>query len=283
LASFASRKTFTSPYADQSYTFVLSGLPNAVSMVAYAIVLKKNSRGVVTSSKVAWGDGCSGKQITCVTSKGNDDNKKDDKEDKDKNKKEGNDDNGNNGNNDNGDDEGNHDSGCSSSCDNEELVGGSYFTYSSTACVIPPLPVPLPVPVQIVLVEPDICSNEMANFFGIHPAYGCEIAWDQPTVTVAGYTYTEAEARAIGNAPNGFLGLTQDSKYAFQRAATLVLSNTDYTASPTVGPAMKTILDWLSTKGKLSPSNLPTGNVLVKTQAVFLDTWITAHICTGRR
>jgi hypothetical protein len=133
------------------------------------------------------------------------------------------------------------------------------------------------------LVEPNICSEVIDRYFGIDPAYGVEIAWSQPTVTIAGYSYTEAEARAIAKAPDGLLGLCQDSKYAFQRAATLVLSKTDYNASPTVGPAMKTVVDWLSTKGKLTPSYLPTGNPVVKTQAVFLDTWISTHICPGRR
>jgi hypothetical protein len=158
---------------------------------------------------------------------------------------------------------------CGGSCQTD-LDGGKYFNYTSTSCNLQP---------TLPAAEPDyLCSMPVNNFFWVDPANPNGAYWRSPSVTVGGYTYTESEAKAIGNCADGNGGM-KDSKYAFMRVATLKLSNTEYALSPTLNPAVSTIETWLATTGKLSPTNLPSGNASVRTAQQTINTWIDTHGC----
>jgi len=131
--------------------------------------------------------------------------------------------------------------------------------------------------------EPEgLCSKAIPCFFGINPNYGTEVAWTDESVMVGGHSYTEAEARAIANAPD-VNGVCPDSKYALMRVATLKLSHTDWESSPTLNVNVTTLENYLSTCGKISPSHMPTGNAAARTAAVIVNTWIDDHNCPDRR
>jgi hypothetical protein len=42
------------------------------------------------------------------------------------------------------------------------------------------------------------------------------------------------------------------------------------------------IEDYLASKGKLAPNNLPTGNAQVRNAAKIIQTWISTHTCPER-
>ncbi len=128
----------------------------------------------------------------------------------------------------------------------------------------------------------EICSRPVMTYFGLHPSYDMIVPWDEPTVTVAGYTYTEEEARAIGNCTDEN-GTVRDSKYGFTRVATLKLSRAPYEMSASIAPAVEVIEAWLKEQGKLSAEHLPTGNAQVRNAAALISQWIDGHNCPERR
>ena len=138
----------------------------------------------------------------------------------------------------------------------------------------------------------DICSKPLKTYFD-STLNGVQIAWPSTgnitmsltgnvTVNVAGYSYTEAEGRAIYNTMNG--NNPAESRTAFIHIATLKLSGTNYSLDADLQAAVTTIENWLQTKGKLSPTNLPsTSNLAVKNASIFLDRWIKMYTCPDRR
>ena len=161
--------------------------------------------------------------------------------------------------------------------------------------------------------EEEICSKPV-NYYFDSTVNGADIAWPdvngsplelldslgQPVldllglpivignnngnVTVAGQNYTEAEGRAIYKTV--YTGATMpDSKNGFIQVAALKLSSTSLTQAkdPTVLMAVNTIEAWLAQKGKLSPTNLPTGNTAVRNAANYLSSWIKIYTCSDRR
>jgi hypothetical protein len=102
-------------------------------------------------------------------------------------------------------------------------------------------------------------------------------------VTIGGQNYTEAEGRAIFKTVTP--GVMPDSKNGFIHLATLRLSSTavNQAKDATLLMAVNTIETWLATKGKLSPTNLPTGNIAVRNAANFISTWIKIYTCSDRR
>lgn len=123
---------------------------------------------------------------------------------------------------------------------------------------------PTDPPVQEVL-----CSYSQGFYFGNKKA------WPAPTVEVAGYTYTESEARAIWGAKNGKGGIT-DSKKAFCQIVAIKLSGTTV---PEVLGYVAIAEAWLATVGKLSPSNLPSGNKDVSNAAGAISEFINGNHC----
>jgi len=155
--------------------------------------------------------------------------------------------------------------GCNGSKINNSGTGpwGTFMNYVGSGCTI-----------TAAMTEPvNICSNSVDTYFWVNPKNPTALTWREPA-TVAGYSYTEQEARAIANCYSD-----ADSKYAFMRAATIKLSNTDYGKSPILTSAMNTIEDWLKTKGKLSPTNLPSNNSTVRNAGSIIESWIASHLC----
>lgn len=161
--------------------------------------------------------------------------------------------------------------------DGDDCKGGKWATrFSFTGATCTPAP-----PAASTVPEPDICSQPIPNFFGVHSFYGYVYPWIEPQVTVGGFSYTEEEGRAIAGCVD-VNNEMKDAKYAFLRLATLKLSYTGYSLSPTLAPAVTTVETWLGTVGKLSPSNLPNANTNVKNAAVLINTFIDAHKCPDR-
>ncbi|HWJ91045.1 MAG TPA: hypothetical protein VNR87_08020 [Flavisolibacter sp.] len=216
---FPYTKTFTVPYVNQKYTFVIDNLPSAYVVAAHASLVKITSNGTQIDAQTGWGDGCTGKKIV------------------------------------------------------EQGSWGTFVNYVGSACTI----------AQAATENIELCSFPINNFFWIDQANPDAKYWRVPSVTVGGYSYTESEAKAISatgdNNSGPGSGNPQDSKFAFVRAATLKLSSTEYQKSPILAPAMDAIEGWLKTQGKLSPTNLPTGNATVKNAASLIDTWIQTHSC----
>jgi hypothetical protein len=101
--------------------------------------------------------------------------------------------------------------------------------------------------------------------------------WPANGVTVAGYNYTEAEAKAIWNATNK-RGLA-DSKKAFTQLVAIKLSSATITANATVWANVAIAENYLSTLNKLSPVYLPTGNSSASAAAGAIGNWINANHC----
>ena len=159
--------------------------------------------------------------------------------------------------------------GCTGKKITEQGNWGTFMNYVGAACTI-----------ASASSEPvNMCSNTVDTYFWVNPANPSALTWRNP-VTVAGFTYSEQEARAIANAAGTVTGEIPDSKYAFMRVATIKLSNTDYPSSPVLSGAIQTIEDWLKTQNKLSPSNMPTGNSVVRNAATMIDSWIITHTCS---
>jgi hypothetical protein len=115
------------------------------------------------------------------------------------------------------------------------------------------------------------CSYSQGLYFG------SSAPWPSPTVTVAGFVYTEAEGRAIWNTSN--MGGLKDSKKAFLQVASIRLSGANVLPAASVWAYVAICESWLSTLGKLSPANLPTGNAAVSTAAGNIGIWINDHHC----
>jgi hypothetical protein len=95
------------------------------------------------------------------------------------------------------------------------------------------------------------CTYSQGYYFGSpHP-------WAAPgTVTIAGFTYSEAEGRAIWDCSNA--GGIRDAKKGFTQVAALVLSGAYPTGNPSIDADVLTVVNWLATKGKLvACTNLP--------------------------
>ncbi len=141
---------------------------------------------------------------------------------------------------------------------------GTFMNYVDAGCTL-----------SAATLEPvNLCSNNVDTYFWVNPASPNSLTW-RTSVTVGGFTYNEQDSRAIANTIGD-----ADSKYAFMRVATIKLSNTKYELSPILSSSILTIEDWLSTKGKLDPNNLPTGNPQVRNAANIIDSWIASHLCS---
>jgi hypothetical protein len=91
------------------------------------------------------------------------------------------------------------------------------------------------------------------------------------TVTVAGWTYTMAEANAIWK--------MKGSKQApFTQAVALIKSNLPATSTVALGN-LQTIENFYTGKGKLSPTNMPTPTTAVANAAGAIGSWINIHHC----
>ena len=150
--------------------------------------------------------------------------------------------------------------------------------------------------------EEDICAKPV-NYFFDSTVNGADIAWPDVNgsgivldvlglpilgsgngnMTIGGHNYTEAEGRDIFNTVT--TGVMPDSKNGFIHLATLKLSYTSYAQAKdaTLLSAVATIESWLAAKGKLSPTNLPTGNASVRNASNYLATWIKIYTCSDRR
>lgn len=128
-------------------------------------------------------------------------------------------------------------------------------------------------------LDQEYCSYSQGYFFA------SPHLWPEPgTVEIGGYTYTEAEGRAIWNASNA--GGIPDSKKGFCQLAALKLSGG---VPPEMVPYADIIELWLSAQGKLSSTNLPdqvfnpgdftSEELKVKYAAGQISDWINANHC----
>lgn len=101
--------------------------------------------------------------------------------------------------------------------------------------------------------------------------------WPETGIKVAGYSYTKAEAIAIWNTSNA--GGIPDSKKGFLQVATIYLSGATVYHAASVWTDVAIVEDWLSTLGKLSPTNLPTGNSVVGSAAGRIGDWVDENHC----
>jgi hypothetical protein len=101
--------------------------------------------------------------------------------------------------------------------------------------------------------------------------------WSSSGVTVGGHTYSEAEGRAIWGTSNQ--GGIPDSKSGFHQVAAIKLSGSTVSPSASVWADVAIVEGWLSGLGKLSTSNLPTGNTAAKAAAGRIGDWINANHC----
>lgn len=118
-----------------------------------------------------------------------------------------------------------------------------------------------------------VCSFSQGYYFA------SPNAWPAPgTVTVAGFTYTEAQGRAIWNCSNA--GGIPDSKKGFTQVAALRLSNAYPTGNASIDADVVLIESWLASLGKLvACSNLPGGNSAVGAAAGRIGQWINENHC----
>ena len=101
--------------------------------------------------------------------------------------------------------------------------------------------------------------------------------WPELGITIGNYTYTKAQGLAIWNTSN--FGGIKDSKKGFQQVATILLSGQSVHPTATIWADVQLIINWLNTLGKLSPTNLPTGNAAVSAAAGRIGTWVNSHEC----
>lgn len=97
-------------------------------------------------------------------------------------------------------------------------------------------------------------------------------------VTIGGYNYTQAEGKAIWNTSNK--GGIKDSKAGFLQVAAIKLSGTNVAPTASVWADVAIVENYLSSVGKLSPTNLPTGDAAAKAAAGRIGDWIDQHHCT---
>jgi hypothetical protein len=162
--------------------------------------------------------------------------------------------------------------GCTGKKITDKGAWGTFVNYTGATCTL----------ASAANENTDICSRPSCTYFGIHPSYDMIVPWDIPSVEIGGINYFESEGRAIANTPD-VNGVMADSKACFMSLATLKLSGTDYTYSATLVPAAETIETWLASVGKLSPTNLPTGNSVARNASSLINQWINSHNCPERR
>lgn len=255
ICAFPYKKSYSSSYVQQ-YTFVLNNQPDNFTVAAHASVIKKQGNSY-KNEEDAWADGCSGNEIYSNNNSYGDnqiDPNCNDGDDDDRGKKDDN-------------DEDYYSDDCKAG------KWATSFNYVGAAC---------PAPAKPAVPEPDICSFPVSYFFGIHPVFGIATPWKESKVIVGGIEYTEAEGRAIAAISIPGTGSSKDAKDAFIDVATLKLSYTGYSLSPTIGPAVTNLDTWLSTLGKLSASNLPTGNASTRASITTIENFMKAHQCPDR-
>ncbi|MFM6976966.1 MAG: hypothetical protein ACKOW2_09000 [Sphingobacteriaceae bacterium] len=136
-------------------------------------------------------------------------------------------------------------------------TGCGTFVFSGFGCPIP--------------VVDNSCSLSQGYYFA-KP----DLVWAS-TVTVGGYTYTQAEGKAIWNTSNK--GGIKDSKAGFTQVTAIKLSSATISPSASVWVDVAIVENYLSGLGKLSPTNLPTGNLAAKEAAGRIGNWIDTHHC----
>ena len=80
--------------------------------------------------------------------------------------------------------------------------------------------------------------------------------WPTPSVTVAGYTYTQAEGYELGRFYNGTDGY-RDALFIMFQSASIKLSSNTVGRDASIWGDVTTIDTWLTGKGKISVSNAP--------------------------
>ncbi len=121
------------------------------------------------------------------------------------------------------------------------------------------------------IVEENSCSLSQGYYFA-KP----NLVW-AGTVTIGGYTYTQAEGQAIWNTSNR--GGIKDAKKGFLQVAAIKLSGSSVGPSASVWADVTIVENYLAGLGKLSPINLPTGNAAAKAAAGRIGEWIDNNHC----
>lgn len=98
------------------------------------------------------------------------------------------------------------------------------------------------------------------------------------SVSIGGYSYTQAEGKAIWNTSNK--GGIRDAKAGFLQVAAIKLSSSTISPSATVWADVAIVEAYLSGLGKLSPLNLPSGNASAKAAAGRIGDWIDLNHCS---
>jgi hypothetical protein len=122
------------------------------------------------------------------------------------------------------------------------------------------------------IVTPDEGCSLSQGYYFAKPG----LVWGT-TVTIGGYTYTQAEGVAIWNTSNK--GGIKDAKAGFLQVAAIKLSGSTVSPSASVWADVAIVEAYLSGLGKLSPGNLPTGNAAAKSAAGRIGDWIDLHHC----
>lgn len=114
------------------------------------------------------------------------------------------------------------------------------------------------------------CVYGTATFFGDFAS-----AWPSSTVTIGGYTYTQAEGNAI------YLNTFQASSYAFGYIVLIKLSGTVPPNAP-IQADVAVVEAWLATLGKLSPANQQAAPTSVQSSIDALYEYINSRFCNER-
>ncbi|MFM6976965.1 MAG: hypothetical protein ACKOW2_08995 [Sphingobacteriaceae bacterium] len=123
------------------------------------------------------------------------------------------------------------------------------------------------------IIDESSCSVKPGTYFA-KPDY----VW-RSTVTIGGFIYTQSEAKAIFETSNK--GGMRDSKIGFIYLVTLKLSESTISRNATVWTDASIVENYLSRLGKLSASNLPTGNNEARDAASRIGTWLDTHLCSN--
>lgn len=148
----------------------------------------------------------------------------------------------------------------------DSLVTGVYKSGQNTACgtfVFSGFGCPV--------IEETSCSLSQGYYFA-KP----DLVWSS-TVTIGGYTYTQAEGKAIWNTSNK--GGIRDSKAGFTQVTAIKLSTASISTSASVWADVAIVETYLAGLGKLSPTNLPTGDTAAKEAAGRIGDWIDNNHC----
>jgi len=122
-------------------------------------------------------------------------------------------------------------------------------------------------------IVPEVTCAFSQGYFFAKP----DLIWAS-NVTIGGYTYTQAEGKAIWNTSNK--GGIRDSKAGFLQVAAIKLSGTNVAQTASVWADVAIVENYLSGLGKLSPTNLPTGDAASKAAAGRIGDWIDQHHCS---